>query len=129
MAKNVTEFSFKIEDRPGALAALAEVFGKKGINIEAFEGVTHDGKGVIHLVADREDTAAAALKEAHVKFESRKVFELKLQNKPGEIAKLSRALADEGVNISTLYLTMHQTQILSVDKADAASKVLQKLGL
>ena len=46
MANTLTEFVFKIEDRPGSLATITEILGKAGINIDACVGFRSDGKGV-----------------------------------------------------------------------------------
>ena len=55
----MTEFTIRLPNRTGALAALAEEMGAAGVNIEALAGFASDGEGQIHLMVDEENTARA----------------------------------------------------------------------
>lgn len=129
MAKTVQDYSFNIEDRPGALADVAELLAKEGINVEGGLGITSQGKGVIHLHTNNAQATAKALQQAGIKFDKRELLEISVQDKPGELAKISRALADAGVNLRLFYITMKKTVVVDVDNASAAKQVFQKLGL
>lgn len=129
MAKTVQDFSFIVEDRPGALADVAALIAKEGINLDGCMGIRSQGKGVIHVHTDNPQATAKVLQSAGIKFEKRELFEIAIQDKPGELAKLSRALADAGVNLTLFYITMKKTVVLDVDNASAAKQVFQKLGL
>jgi len=129
MATNVSEFVIKVEDRPGSLALLTEVIGKAGVNINAIAGLKSEGKGIIQLTVDRNKETVQALQSANFKYETRELFEVKLQDKPGQLAKLTRSLADAGINVTCLYITIKQTIVFGVDNNAQAAKILQKLGL
>ena len=124
---NLSEFSFKIEDHPGALASATEILGKAGINIDGCVAIRCEGKGIVHVVTNNSQLTASALKAANIKYETQDVLEVKLNDKPGEIAKLARSFGDAKINITTLYITMRQTIVLGFDDVDGAKKVLQKL--
>lgn len=126
MAKSVLEFCFKVEDRPGILASIAEVFAKEGININGCTAIKCDNKGMICLITNNSQGAASALKKAGIKHETHELFEVSIQDKPGELARLTKALADEKVNVTVAYITMRKTIVLGVDNVAAATKVFQK---
>ncbi len=129
MATKISAFSFEVENKPGSFAAIAEVIAKENVNIEGCTGTVCEGKGFILINTNNSQTAASALKKAGFKYETQELLEIKVQDKPGELAKILRALADAGVNITSQYLTMKQTVVFAVDNILSATKALQKLGL
>ena len=128
MVKSVTEFSFQVSDHPGALATIADVLGKAGVNIDGGVGVAGGGVATIKFVIYKADAAVKALKHVALNYDTREVLEVKVKDKPGELAKVSKSLSEAGVNITLFYLTIHQTLILDVNNHMAASKVLELLG-
>lgn len=75
------------------------------MNIVTAAVFTHRGKGLIHLVVDDSDGALAALQRAEVSVDDvRDVMSVTLEDRPGELGRYARSLADAGVNISTLYI-------------------------
>lgn len=127
MAKNLESFCFKIEDRPGTFTAIAEILGQNGVNIDGCAALRGNGTGYVCILANKPQEAESALKNADVKYEKRKLFELNVQDKPGELAKITRAFADANINISVIFITMRKTVALSVDNESKASKILEKL--
>ena len=100
-----TEIILQVEDKPGTLASIGEVLGDASVNILAAAVFTRGGKGVVHLVVDEAGPAESALKGAGVDVsEVRDVYSVTLEDRPGELGRWARSLADAGVNISTLYV-------------------------
>jgi hypothetical protein len=122
MAKDLT---IVLEDRPGTLADMGEVLGKAGINIEGSCGFTSQGKGIIHILVDDAAAARKALEAAkiHVQ-EERDVLVLNIADRPGEFGRLSRKIANAGVNINLSYLATNTRLVLGVDNLDKARLVL-----
>ncbi len=121
MAKDLT---LTLEDRPGTLADVGEVLGKAGINIEGLCGFTSQGKGVIHVLVEDAAAARKALEAAkiHVQ-EERDVLVLNIADRPGEFGRLSRKIANAGVNINLSYLATNTRLVLGVDNLDKARSV------
>jgi len=98
-----TDFTITMEDRPGSLAKLGETMGKAGINIEGACAVTGGGKGEVHILVPDAAAARSALKAAGISVTSeREVLVVDAKDRPGELGRVSRKLADAGVNIQTL---------------------------
>jgi hypothetical protein len=121
MAKDLT---LTLEDRPGTLADMGEVLGKAGINIEGLCGFTSQGKGVIHVLVEDAAAARKALEAAkiHVQ-EERDALVLNIADRPGEFGRLSRKIANAGVNINLSYLATNTRLVLGVDNLDKALSV------
>lgn len=100
-----TQFVVFLENRPGALAELAEVFGEAGVNIEAIllEGSVDFGNVRVHVSNDRK--AEKALKDAGYQFRSANAITLAIGNEPGALADMARKLAKAKVNIDALFGT------------------------
>ena len=115
------------EDRPGLLAEIGELLGRAGVNIGTLAATNIDGKGVIHLVVDDGEDAAEVLAANGFQVEgSRAVLTATIEDRPGELGRYCRRLAEAGVAISSAYVgrkTGGETEIiLAVDDYEAASQ-------
>ncbi|MBU0685728.1 MAG: ACT domain-containing protein [Thermoplasmatota archaeon] len=97
-----TEFSVKLPNRPGELARLTEALHESGVNIRTVS--TEPKAEVVRLVTDHPQKSREALKRVDLEFSERNLLVAKLEDKPGELARVLRALADEGVNIDAAYM-------------------------
>jgi len=121
------EIIVSVPDERGVLADLGELLGAKGVNIETLSASTHNGQGVIHLVVDDGEDAAALLKsEGYEIVGIRQVLAITVDDRPGELGRYCRRLADSGIHISSAYVARRsagETEvILAVDDLDQARK-------
>ncbi|MFQ5522002.1 MAG: ACT domain-containing protein [Acidimicrobiia bacterium] len=100
----MTEFIVTMENRPGRLASLAEALAAFGVNIEALAAYANDGTGTVRLIVSDAPTTRHVLDDAGLHFEENTVLTAHLPHRPGELARLTRSLADAGVNIEALYI-------------------------
>ena len=101
-----TEFTIKVPNRAGQLAAVSTALGDAGVNISALAGSTLAGKGLIHVVVADKDAARArrALKKAKLRSSDRKVLEVRMSDKPGTLARVAKRLAAGRVSVDSAYL-------------------------
>ena len=116
-----------VDDQPGTLANIGELLGRSGVNIETLCASTHNDQGVIHLVVDDGDDASEVLQANGYKVEgTRPVLTATLDDRPGELGRYCRRLAEAGVAISSAYVAQRgggETEfIFAVDDVDAAAK-------
>jgi len=129
MPGHLKELRVSMEDRPGALAKLADALGKAGVNIEAISAATSGGSGDIRILVG--DTAAArkALDGAGIKVQGeREMLFVDLEDRPGSLAATAQKLADQKVNIDTIYVVgaaggKKQLAVGTADVAKARSAV------
>ncbi|MDX1468034.1 MAG: ACT domain-containing protein [Acidimicrobiia bacterium] len=100
----MTEFVVRMENRPGRLATLTEALATFGVNIEALAAYGHDGDGTVRLIVDDAVTARRVLTEADLHHEENAVLTAELPHRPGELARLTRSIADAGINIDAIYV-------------------------
>ncbi|MBN4067338.1 hypothetical protein JYU14_04570 [Simkania negevensis] len=124
-----TEFLFCLDDKPGAFADVAEILGDAGVNILGGLGQSVHGQGLISLVTDNVQAAQSALDVAGIQYESKEAVIVQMQHGPGELAKLTHALARAGINLSSLYITVEGKVVFCPADLPAAKKVAKNLGV
>lgn len=106
------EFGVKLANKPGELARLTEILHKDGINIRTIS--TEPKDEVVRLVTSEPDKTRDSLSRARMEFSERNLLVAKLEDKPGELARISRELARAGVNIDASYMLDRDSQHVHV---------------
>lgn len=118
-----------LDDRPGELARLGEVTGEAGVNIRGLAAFTGEGKGVIHVLLDDDHAARgrSALERAGMGVaDERDVLVVDVEDRPGTLGELTRALADANVNVDFAYTTFGGVRIvIASDDLDNARAALE----
>jgi len=125
-----TEFSVKLPDKPGEFARLTEALHKDGINIRTISTESKAPKGeIVRLVTDHPVKSREALKRVDMEFSERNLLVAKLEDKPGELARITKELAKEGINIDAAYMfdkdSKHVHVALAVSDEEKAKNVLK----
>jgi hypothetical protein len=111
-----TDLTVVLEDRPGTMARLGEALGSAGVNIEGTCATTSGGQGEIHLLVEDAGAARTALEGAGVQVSGeREVLVVEAANRPGELGRLAKRLADAGVNIELVYVASGDRMVFGVD--------------
>jgi hypothetical protein len=120
----MTEFVVFMDNRPGMLASLTETLAAAGVNIEALAALGYDGEGIVRMVVDDATAARRTLRESGLAAEERTVLTTFLRHQPGELARVTRRLADSGINIEALYVLRSTADglelALAVDQPETA---------
>ena len=111
------DLMIELENRPGALAEMGDALGRAGVSIEGGGAFAVNGQGVAHFLFEDGAAARKALEEAGIRVvEERDVLVQRLnQAEPGQLGKISRRMAEVGVNIEILYSDHNHQLILVVD--------------
>jgi hypothetical protein len=120
------EFEIYVENRPGSLARVSEVLAKNAVNIEALATEVTEDKGTLKIITGDANTTRSALKNAGLNFAVKEVLPIKVINRPGELAKLTRDLARERINIESLYMIGDAKFAVRVDDMGRAKVVLKE---
>jgi len=113
----VKDLTIELENRPGALAEMGEVLGRAGVSVEGGGVFVVNGVGVAHFLFTDGAAARKALEAAGIRVVAeRDVLVQRLhQGQPGQLGKVSRRMADAGVNIEVQYSDHDHQLILVVD--------------
>jgi len=111
------DLAIALDNRPAALAEMGEALGRAGVSVEGGGAFVVDGAGVAHFLLEDGDAARHALEAVGIRvLEVRDVLVQRLkQDEPGQLGKLSRRMAEAGVNIEVLYSDHDHNLILVVD--------------
>jgi hypothetical protein len=125
-----TDLTISTEDRPGELASVGEALGNAGINIEGVSGFALEGRGIIHVCVQDGSAARAALEAAGIKVEgeAEAILSEPVQGsaEPGTLGRMSRRVADAGINLKAIYLaTGNRGVIVTDDNARAMELMTQ----
>ena len=126
MAKDLL---ISLEDRPGTLADLGEALGEAGINIEGMCAITHEGRGIIHVLVEDVAGARRALQGAGIKVEGETdviVGDIPGDvDKPGMVGAMARKVANAGVNVNLVYLATKNRSVLATSDNAKAEQALR----
>jgi hypothetical protein len=99
----------------GSLASVAEALGSVGVNIEAISAYGLDGKAVFRIITNDVATTLKALsKLSDVKVKEADALIYKMANRPGELGKVTRRLAEKGVSLESLYIVSRKQDFTEV---------------
>ena len=124
------QFVVQLKNDPGAMATLAEALAARGVDLRAIGGGgIGDAGHVIMTTADDVTTKAVLDDGGYVYVEGESIL-AEVDDKPGGMARLSRALADAGVNIyGHLFLGRWGDRAMFafvVDKPEVARPILER---
>ncbi len=125
------DLTIRLENRPGAIAEMGETLGKAGVSVEGGGAFVFDGKAIAHFLFEDGVAARKALEEKGIEvLADKEVLIQKLnQDQPGQLGKISRLMAEAGVNIEVIY-SDHQNQLILVvddlEKGRAVSEAWKK---
>jgi hypothetical protein len=122
------DLTIALPNHPGALALMGEALGRAGVSIEGGGAFVVTGNGVAHFLFEDGLAARAALEAANFTvLDEREVLIQRLnQDEPGQLGKLTRRMAEAGVNIETLYSDHSHNLILTVDNLARGREVSQQ---
>ena len=119
------DLAIALDNRPGALAEMGDALGHAGVSIEGGGAFVVNGRGIAHFLFDDGAAARAALEAAGIRvLEERDVLVQRLhQTQPGQLGKITRRMAEAGVNIEVLYSDHDHQLILVVDDLEKGRAV------
>ncbi len=101
--QRVKQLSVFLKNRPGTLADICEQLSAQGVNILGFSVSDTVDHAVIRMVVDEPRKACHFLGDAGLLVVENEIIQVELKNEPGELARFSKRLAQENVNIEYAY--------------------------
>jgi len=125
------QLSVFMPNRPGALSSLARLFTEKGINILGLASEIRDDSGVVRIAVAADVDASAVLSQGGFSSVETSLLSVDLEDKPGELYRIAKALADGKINITTVYGTSRSGGasriLLAVENVPKARALLEIL--
>ena len=99
------DFAIRLTHRPGELANVAGMLARYGVNLKSVAALAIDGQATLHVMPDNPEPTRAALEKNNIAFEESDVVTVLLENRAGELARVSSRLGEAGVNLRAIYVT------------------------
>jgi hypothetical protein len=114
------DFTIVIPHSKGSLATLAEELGRERINIEGLCAVEQNGNVIFHLLTTDKDATVRVINKVGYKVsrETEVIME-RIENQPGALGKVTRRLADAGINLTTVYVATDTRLVLGSENISA----------
>jgi hypothetical protein len=114
------DFTIAVPHNKGSLANLAEEMSRENINIEGISALEHDGSVIFHLLTtDKAATTRAINKVGYKVTREAEVIVERVEDRPGMLAKVTRRIADAGINLTTAYLATDTRLVLGAENVSA----------
>ena len=122
------DVSIILENKPGTLAIMGECLGRAGISIEGGGVFVADGKGIAHFLFEDGYAAKKALEASGMKVlaVSEVIVQKLRQDRPGQLGKITRRMAEAGVNIEVMYSDHNNQLVLVVNNHKTGMLVSEK---
>jgi hypothetical protein len=93
------QFVVQLKNEPGSMATLAETLAARGVDLRAIGGGGIGDSGHVIMTTADDDATRAILEEGGYTFIEGESILAEVDDRPGGMARISRSLADSGVNI------------------------------
>ena len=124
------QFVVQLKNEPGALAQLAEGLAARGVDLRAIGGGSIGGDGHVIMTTADDDATRDVLDAGGYAFVEGESILAEVDDRPGGMAALARALADANVNIlGHLFLGRWGDRAMFafvVDRPDVARPILER---
>lgn len=125
-----TEFSLRLENRPGALAEACSELAAKAVNIQAIMAPEVGGSGTVRMVVNNPDTARKVFDAIGFKYSEEEVLVARLSDRPGALGRATRKLAEHKIEINYAYGSIEKGApkalvVLSVSDLEQAARLLK----
>jgi hypothetical protein len=114
------DFTIVVPHSKGSLANLAEELGRERINIEGLCAVEQNGTVIFHLLTtDKTATTRAIAKVGYKVTKETEVIVERTEDRPGMLGKVTRHLAEAGINLTTVYVATDTRLVLGCENISA----------
>ena len=125
-----SQLTIQMQNERGALATLCSEFAKVAVNITGLHLPEQAGKAPVRIVATPVDAAKKVLEKLSYPFREETVLTVHLHDRPGALGKVTRKLAEKGIDILYAYGTIEPGSeravvIMGVSDPQTASLVVK----
>ncbi|MEG0071662.1 MAG: amino acid-binding protein [Raoultibacter sp.] len=122
---SVSQISIFLESRPGHLRRVLDLFEVASVSVRGYCASDTGDYGIVRFIVDKPDEALRVLKDSGAAVTTTDVLCVKLEDKPGELARVTGVIADCGINVTYSYSLISTYVALRVRDLAAAEEALR----
>ena len=100
---SVSQISVFLESKPGHLRRVLDSFEEAGVSVRGYSASDTGDYGIVRFIVDDPDAALAVLQGQGAAATKTEVLCVRLDDRPGELARVMGVMADCGINVSYSY--------------------------
>lgn len=121
---SVQQISVFLESRPGHLRRVLDAFEEAGVSVRGYSASDTGDYGIVRFIVDAPDKALAVLQGMGAAATQTDVLCARLDDEPGELARLMGVMADCGINVTYSYSLISTYIALATDDLARAEELL-----
>ena len=130
----VKQLSVFLDDRSGGIEKLADTLGNARLSIRAMTLNDNPSCAIFRMVVHDTERAISLLTQVGFQVQVTDVLAVHLEDRPGSLAEVARALADADVEVHYMYATFARSPgsafvILKPSNTDRATSALLRAGV
>ena len=123
-----TDMTIEVDNEPGALASVAAAISDAGVNIAAAACLGGDHRAQVHILVPHAEAVRHALAISQMSVTSeREVVVVDVEDRPGQLADLTRIIAHAGVQLDLVYVATGNRVVLGSPDLDGLRDVVDKI--
>ena len=123
-----TQLSVFVENRVGMLNELCTAISEANINVRGLSTVVEADRAIVGLIVDDVKKTVEVLHKQNLKFGESTVLTVPMDNKPGQIARITKKRSEQHINIVHATLTAEGEHCLLVLMTTDNKKANEILG-
>ena len=128
--KTAKQLSVFLENKPGHAYNICKTLGDACVNIFTLSLADTNQFGLMRLIVEKPEEAGEILKKSGVIVNLTEVLAVRIDNRPGVLAKIYELLSKENINLEYAYaFAMRRIFLLRVSDNEKAFQVLSGNGL
>lgn len=126
---SVSQISVFLESRPGHLKRVLDAFDMEQVNVRGYSASDTGDYGIVRFILDDPEKGLNILTNMGCAATTTDIICLKLNDTPGELARVMGILTDNEINVSYSYSLISTYIALSVADISKTEKILQEASL
>lgn len=122
---SISQINVFIQSQPGHMARILDLFEGAGVNVRGFSAADTGDYGIVRFVVDDPEAALDVLKSNESACSKSEVLCAKLEDTPGELARVLGIFAKCGINVRYCYSMISTYIVVSVKDLDEAERLLE----
>ena len=121
---SVRQISVFLESRPGHLRRVLDAFVAADVSVRGYCASDTGDYGIVRFIVDAPERALAVLRDMGAAATIGDVLCVRLNDEPGELARVMGVMADCGINVTYSYSLISTYIALSVEDIGRAEELL-----
>ena len=121
---SVRQISVFLESRPGHLRRVLDAFEEAQVSVRGYSASDTGDYGIVRFIVDAPERALAVLRDMGAPATIGDVLCVRLNDEPGELARVMGVMADCGINVTYSYSLISTYIALSVEDIGRAEELL-----